>query len=186
MTENITRQPAGVPVGGQFAATAHSESDVSLAAPASGLEVSDDDFGAYIHSLSDGYVSAGRRQLQIEGVEDYWRLSFNNEDDLSLFVVVPSIGEAFSVVDYGIHTVSYSEGLELSIANDGAPERPACVLDTPAEKRGSTDPETLAKGFRQAGHYTDPRWADEDDDTGQVVWKAVHTRLVSDLGVPAV
>jgi hypothetical protein len=30
MTENIARQPAGVPVGGQFAATAHAEPDVAL------------------------------------------------------------------------------------------------------------------------------------------------------------
>lgn len=36
MTENITRQPKGIPVGGQFAATAHSEAELSLstAAPA--------------------------------------------------------------------------------------------------------------------------------------------------------
>lgn len=34
MTENIARQPQGIPAGGQFAATAHSESDVSLSAPA--------------------------------------------------------------------------------------------------------------------------------------------------------
>lgn len=32
MTENITRQPKGVPTGGQFATSAHSESEVSLAA----------------------------------------------------------------------------------------------------------------------------------------------------------
>jgi hypothetical protein len=35
MTENITRQPRGIPVGGQFAATAHTEADLSLSpAPA--------------------------------------------------------------------------------------------------------------------------------------------------------
>jgi hypothetical protein len=34
MTENIARQPQGIPAGGQFAATAHAESNVSLAAPA--------------------------------------------------------------------------------------------------------------------------------------------------------
>lgn len=33
MTENITRQPKGIPVGGQFAATAHSEASVTLSAP---------------------------------------------------------------------------------------------------------------------------------------------------------
>lgn len=32
MTENITRQPKGLPTGGRFAAAAHSESEVSLAA----------------------------------------------------------------------------------------------------------------------------------------------------------
>jgi hypothetical protein len=34
MTENITRQPQGIPTGGQFAAVAHAEPEVSLAAPA--------------------------------------------------------------------------------------------------------------------------------------------------------
>jgi hypothetical protein len=31
MTENISRQPKGIPAGGQFAATAHSEPEASLA-----------------------------------------------------------------------------------------------------------------------------------------------------------
>ncbi|ACL42400.1 hypothetical protein Achl_4449 (plasmid) [Pseudarthrobacter chlorophenolicus A6] len=34
MTENIARQPQGIPAGGQFAATAHAEPDVALAPPA--------------------------------------------------------------------------------------------------------------------------------------------------------
>lgn len=33
MTENIARQPAGIPAGGQFAATSHPESNVALAQP---------------------------------------------------------------------------------------------------------------------------------------------------------
>jgi hypothetical protein len=33
MTESINRQPQGIPVGGQFAPTAHGEPDVALAAP---------------------------------------------------------------------------------------------------------------------------------------------------------
>lgn len=33
MTTNSARQPKGIPVGGQFAATAHSEAEVSLSAP---------------------------------------------------------------------------------------------------------------------------------------------------------
>lgn len=33
MTENIARQPAGIPAGGQFAATSHAESDITLAQP---------------------------------------------------------------------------------------------------------------------------------------------------------
>lgn len=33
MTENINRQPKGIPVGGQFAATAHAEPQVALSAP---------------------------------------------------------------------------------------------------------------------------------------------------------
>lgn len=33
MTENTARQPAGIPAGGQFAATAHAEPAVSLAPP---------------------------------------------------------------------------------------------------------------------------------------------------------
>jgi hypothetical protein len=33
MTENISRQPKGIPTGGQFAATAHSEPETSLSAP---------------------------------------------------------------------------------------------------------------------------------------------------------
>jgi hypothetical protein len=37
MTTNTARQPKGVPVGGQFAATAHNESDLTLAAPAPAL-----------------------------------------------------------------------------------------------------------------------------------------------------
>jgi hypothetical protein len=32
MTETISRQPAGIPAGGQFAATAHAEPDLTLAA----------------------------------------------------------------------------------------------------------------------------------------------------------
>jgi hypothetical protein len=35
------RQPKGIPVGGQFAATAHSEPDVALTAPAGGLSIRD-------------------------------------------------------------------------------------------------------------------------------------------------
>jgi hypothetical protein len=34
MTDNASRQPKGIPVGGQFAATSHSEPDVALARPA--------------------------------------------------------------------------------------------------------------------------------------------------------
>src|SRR5687767_4005184 len=34
MTENITRQPKGIPVGGQFAATTHTDPDVALGAAA--------------------------------------------------------------------------------------------------------------------------------------------------------
>lgn len=33
MTENISRQPKGIPVGGQFAATAHSEAPLTLSTP---------------------------------------------------------------------------------------------------------------------------------------------------------
>jgi hypothetical protein len=33
MTENISRQPKGIPAGGQFAATAHSEPQASLVTP---------------------------------------------------------------------------------------------------------------------------------------------------------
>lgn len=33
MSQNISRQPSGIPAGGQFAATAHSESDITLTAP---------------------------------------------------------------------------------------------------------------------------------------------------------
>lgn len=39
MTENIPRQPKGVPVGGQFAATAHAEPEIVLAVPAPESEV---------------------------------------------------------------------------------------------------------------------------------------------------
>lgn len=38
MTENITRQPQGIPTGGQFAAVAHAEPDLSLAVPARPVE----------------------------------------------------------------------------------------------------------------------------------------------------
>lgn len=65
--------------------------------------------------------------------------------------------------------------------------RTACVLAVRAEKRKGVDPETLVRGFRYAGRYADPEWADEEDDqdTGQAVWDAVHARLVADLGIPA-
>jgi hypothetical protein len=43
MTENINRQPKGIPVGGQFAATAHSEAPVSLSAPLPANPFSDAD-----------------------------------------------------------------------------------------------------------------------------------------------
>jgi hypothetical protein len=38
---STSRQPKGIPVGGQFAATAHSEPDVALTAPAGGLIIRD-------------------------------------------------------------------------------------------------------------------------------------------------
>lgn len=41
MTENINRQPKGVPVGGQFAAITHSEAGVTLTTPAQPLPLAD-------------------------------------------------------------------------------------------------------------------------------------------------
>lgn len=43
MSQNINRQPAGVPVGGQFAATAHSEAGISLGRPSTTQLVLPDD-----------------------------------------------------------------------------------------------------------------------------------------------
>lgn len=38
MTENIARQPQGIPAGGQFAATAHAESNIALVQSARPVE----------------------------------------------------------------------------------------------------------------------------------------------------
>lgn len=163
---------------GRFTPTLHAEPDLALPDHSSDAE-----FSRHLQDISDGNVYADRN-LPIDGVKDYWRLSFNNEDDMYLFVVVPDGGEPFSVVDYGIHTVSYPDGPG-SDDEDAPPARTLCTLAVPAEKRNDVDPDTLASSFRSAGRYTDPRWADEDDDTGQPVWDAVHARLVADLGIPA-
>lgn len=164
---------------GRFTPTAHAEPAIALA-----VGLSDADFNNHLRELSDGNVSADRG-LEIEGVKNQWRFSFNNEDDLILHVVVPEEGEPFSVLDYGIYAVTYPDGPGSDDEN-APPARTVCVLAVPEENRKGIDPETLARSFRNAGRYSDPRWADEDDDTGQMVWEAAHARLVADLGVPAV
>lgn len=176
MTFNEHDHPRGS--AGRFTPTGHSEPAIALA-----VGLSDDDFSNHLRELSDGNVSADRG-LDIEGVKDQWRFSFNNEDDLHLHVVIPDDGEPFSVVDYGIHGITYPPDGPGSDDENAALARTICVLDVPAGKRRGVDPETLARAFRGAGRYTSPQWADEEDDTGQAVWDAVHARLVSDLGVP--
>jgi hypothetical protein len=176
------RQPEGIPVGGQFAATAHSDPAVTLHAPEA---MTDSEFARTLHALSEGNVSASRNDLPIEGVRDYWSFDFNNEDELSLFVVVPEDGDPFSVVGYGIHTVTYPDGDANAEVPEGAPPaRTLCSLYVPDENRRPVDPGTLAQAFRSAGRYANPEWADEDEDTGDAVWEAVHGRLAADLGVP--
>ena len=184
MTTTQARQPEGTPVGGQFAATAHSEPAVALPKP---LTLTDDEFARHLYALSEGTVSAVRNYLPIEGARDYWRFDFNNEDELSLFVVIPDDGEPFSVVDYSIHTVTYPDGDgNADHADDAPPARTLCALSVSAEKRQAVDPGTLAKAFSSAGRYANPEWADDDEDTGEAVWEAAHGRLVADLGVPGV
>ncbi|HEX9088643.1 MAG TPA: hypothetical protein VF867_14075 [Arthrobacter sp.] len=163
---------------GRFTPTGHTEPAISLA-----VGLSDTDFSNHLRELSDGNVSADRGQ-DIEGVKAQWCFGFNNEDDMYLHVVIPDDGEPFSVLDYGIHIATYPDGPG-SDEEDAPPARTVCVLAVPAEKRKGVDLETLARAFRSAGRYTNPEWADEDDDTGQEVWDAAHARLVADLGVPA-
>lgn len=176
MTHNELDHPRGA--GGRFRPTSHAEPELALV-----VGLSDADFSNHLRELSDGNVSADRG-LQIEGVKDQWCFGFNNEDDMYLHVVIPDEGEPFSVLDYGIHTVTYPDGPG-SDDEDAPLARTVCVLAVPAEKRKGVDPETLARAFRSAGRYSDPRWADDEDDTGEAVWDAIHERLVADLGVPA-
>lgn len=180
MTFNELDHPRGA--AGRFRPTDHAEPGIALA-----VGLSDKDFDNHLRELSDWNVGA-RRDLAIEGVKDYWAISFNNEDDLILHVVVPEDGVPFSVVNYGIHEVTYPDGIGSYDDDDNARlARTVCVLDVPTEKRKGVDPETLARSFRNAGRYADPEWADEEDDedTGQAVWDAVHARLAADLGIPA-
>lgn len=163
---------------GRFTPVGHTEPAIALS-----VGLSDDDFSNHVRELSDGNVSADRG-LQIEGVKDQWRFSFNNEDDLILHVVIPEEGEPFSVLDYGIYIPTYPDGPG-SDEEDAPLARTVCVLAVPAEKRKGVDPDTLARSFRSAGGYTSPEWADDEDDTGQEVWDAIHARLVADLGIPA-
>ena len=164
---------------GRFTPVGHTEPAIALS-----VGLSDDDFSNHVRELSDGIVSADRG-LTIEGVKDQWRFGFNNEDDMYLHVVIPEAGEPFSVVDYGIHMVTYPDGVPDADDEDAPPAKTVCVLAVPAEKRKGVHAETLARAFRGAGRYADPQWADEDEDTGQEVWDAVHARLVADLGIPA-
>lgn len=177
MTYNEQDHPRGA--AGRFTPTGHTEPAITLA-----VGLSDTDFINHLLELSDGNVSADRGGFPIEGVKDQWRFSFNNEDDLYLHVVIPDGGEPFSVLDYGIHVPTYPDGPGSD--DENAPlARTVCVLAVPAKKRRGVDPATLARAFRSAGRYASPEWADEDDDTGQGVWDAIHARLVTDLGIPA-
>ncbi|MET4143778.1 hypothetical protein [Arthrobacter sp. UYCo732] len=67
MTETIARQPAGIPAGGQFAATAHAESHITL--PAAPPELAA--LGSY--QVSAPALQAAREvESALEGVPD-WR-----------------------------------------------------------------------------------------------------------------
>jgi hypothetical protein len=178
MTFNEQDHPRGH--SGRFTPVGHAEPAIALA-----IGLCDEDFSNHLQELSDGNVSADRG-LDIEGVKAQWCFGFNNEDDMYLHVVIPDAGEPFSVVDYGIHVVTYPDGPGPDSDDDDAPlARTVCVLAVPEAKRKGVDPETLSRSFRNAGRYANPEWADEEDDTGQDVWEAVHARLVADLGIAA-